>query len=193
MPKRVMSYMILNNQRHINASAKEVFAALNDTETLKRAIPGCESLEKIADDKMKAQIRLKIGPVNAAFKGIVTLSDIVAPHSWTISGEGSGAAGIAKGTAKVRIAEHKDGGVIVQYEVDVQISGKIAQVGSRLIDSVVAKKLAAQFLKFRRSITTRAHRRYYQYWRCRQQQKNVFKIITTVVAIIALLVIFYKY
>ena len=193
MPKRVMSYMILNDQRHINASAKEVFAALNDTETLKRAIPGCESLEKIADDKMKAQIRLKIGPVNAAFKGIVTLSDIVAPHSWTISGEGSGAAGIAKGAAKVRISEHKDGGVTVQYEVDVQISGKIAQVGSRLIDSV-AKKLAAQFFdNFAAQLQPAPTADTTNIGDADNSKKMLFKIITTVVAIIALLVIFYKY
>lgn len=128
----------------LNASPAAVFAALNDAEVLRRSIPGCESLDKESDTTMRARVKLKIGPVNAAFGGKVALSDMNPPHSYTISGSGEGgAAGSAKGEAKVQLQE-RGNDTLLTYEAEVQISGKIAQLGARLMDGV-AKQLAAKF------------------------------------------------
>jgi carbon monoxide dehydrogenase subunit G len=121
-----------------------VWARLNDAETLKVSIPGCESLEKLSDTELQAVAKIKIGPVSARFKGKVNLTDIDAPNSYRISGQGDGGiAGFAKGGANVRLAD-ADGGTRLSYDVDAQIGGKIAQLGGRLIDST-AKKLADEF------------------------------------------------
>lgn len=138
--------MQLSQQQFIPAPPAQVYAALNDADTLKRCIPGCDQLEKKSDSELSAKVTLKIGPVKATFDGHVTLSDLNPPHGYTISGEGSGGvAGFAKGSAEVML-EEKDGGTLLSYQVNAQISGKIAQLGSRLIDST-AKKLAAQFFE----------------------------------------------
>jgi len=127
------------------ADKATVWARLNDAETLKSSIPGCESLEKISDTEFHAVTKLKIGPVSARFKGKVTLTDIDAPNSYRIVGEGEGGvAGFAKGGANVRLAEADAGGTQLSYDVQAQVGGKIAQLGARLIDST-AKKLAAEF------------------------------------------------
>jgi uncharacterized protein len=129
-----------------------VFAALNDPEVLKACIPGCESLEKSSDTEMTAKVKLRIGPVSAAFSGKVTLSDIDPPNGYKISGEGQGGvAGFAKGGAVVKLAE-EGAATVLTYEVDAQVGGKIAQVGARLITGT-AKKLADQFFgKFAESV-----------------------------------------
>jgi len=138
--------MQLSEEQFIPAPIAKVYAALNDSEILKQCIPGCELLEKKSGTEMAAKITLKIGPVKASFNGGVTLSNLNPPHGYTISGQGSaGAAGAAKGSADVSLQE-KDGGTLLGYKVDVQISGKIAQLGSRLIDAT-AKKLAGQFFE----------------------------------------------
>lgn len=138
--------MQLSGEQFIPTPMAEVYAALNDGEILRRCIPGCESLEKKSDTELAAKITLKIGPVKASFSGEVTLSNLNPPHSYSISGKGSaGAAGVAKGSADVSLQE-KDGGTLLGYKVNVQISGKIAQLGSRLIDST-AKRLAGQFFE----------------------------------------------
>jgi carbon monoxide dehydrogenase subunit G len=118
--------------------------ALNDPEVLKLCIPGCEELDKTSDTGFAAKVRAKVGPVSARFAGAVTLSELNPPESYTISGEGKGgAAGFAKGGAKVHLAE--DGGATtLSYEVDAQVGGKLAQIGSRLI-SGTAKKMADDF------------------------------------------------
>jgi hypothetical protein len=127
------------------ASKATVWARLNDAETLKASIPGCESLEKISDTEFRAVTKLKIGPVSARFKGKVRLTDIDAPNSYRIVGEGEGGvAGFAKGGAVVRLGDAEGGGTTLGYEVEAQVGGKIAQLGARLIDST-AKKLAAEF------------------------------------------------
>lgn len=136
--------MKFGGERLLNASPAAVFAALNDAEVLRRSIPGCESLDKESDTTMRARVKLKIGPVNAAFGGKVALSDMNPPHSYTISGSGEGgAAGSAKGEAKVQLQE-RGNDTLLTYEAEVQISGKIAQLGARLMDGV-AKQLAAKF------------------------------------------------
>jgi carbon monoxide dehydrogenase subunit G len=136
--------MEIKGEYRIAAPRDKVFAALNDQEILKACIPGCESLDKLSDTEMTAKVRLRIGPVSAAFGGKVTLSDIDPPNGYKISGEGQGGvAGFAKGGAVVRLTD--DGGVtVLAYDVDAQVGGKIAQVGARLITGT-AKKLADQF------------------------------------------------
>jgi carbon monoxide dehydrogenase subunit G len=122
-----------------------VWQALNDPEVLKACIPGCESLEKRSDTEMAATVVLRIGPVKATFQGQVELSNLDPPHSYTISGEGKGGiAGFAKGGADVKLAEDGPGATILSYTVKADVGGKIAQLGSRLIDST-SRKLAGQF------------------------------------------------
>jgi carbon monoxide dehydrogenase subunit G len=136
----------------IAASREKVFAALNDQAVLKACIPGCETLDKLSDTEMTAKVRLRIGPVSAAFTGKVTLSDIDPPNGYKISGEGQGGvAGFAKGGAVVKLTE-EGSDTVLAYDVDAQVGGKIAQVGARLIAGT-AKKLADQFFgKFAESV-----------------------------------------
>lgn len=136
--------MEIKGEYRIAASREKVFAALNDTSVLQACIPGCESLEKTSDTEMKAKVRMRIGPVSASFTGKVTLSDLDPPNGYRISGEGQGgAAGFAKGGAVVTLTEVA-GDTLLNYNVDAQVGGKIAQVGARLIDGT-AKKLADEF------------------------------------------------
>jgi carbon monoxide dehydrogenase subunit G len=136
--------MEIKGEYKIAAPRDKVFAALNDPAILQACIPGCESLEKTSDTEMKAKVRLRIGPVSANFAGKVTLSDIDPPNGYRISGEGQGGvAGFAKGGAVVTLRD--DGGAtVLDYNVDAQVGGKIAQVGARLIDGT-ARKLADEF------------------------------------------------
>lgn len=136
--------MKLSGEHLIPASRQTVWQALNDADMLQACLPGCETLEKTSDTEMTAKITTKIGPVKATFTGAVTLSDLDPPNSYKLNGEGQGgAAGFASGSASVTLSE-QDGGTLLSYEVEAKVGGKLAQIGSRLIDSVV-KKLAAQF------------------------------------------------
>jgi carbon monoxide dehydrogenase subunit G len=138
--------MDMTGQHTIPAPRQTVWEALNDPDVLKQCIPGCEEIEKTGDDGFTAKVSVKVGPVKAKFGGQVTLSDIDPPNGYTISGEGKGgAAGFAKGGAKVRL-EDADGGAatILSYEVNASVGGKLAQIGARLIDST-AKKYANDF------------------------------------------------
>jgi len=136
--------MDMTGERRIPAPRSKVWEALNDPAVLKASIPGCESLEKLSDNEMKATAAVKIGPIAARFSGRVELSDIDAPNGYTISGEGQGGvAGFAKGGAKVTLAD--DGpGTLLNYDVKAQVGGKIAQLGARLIDAT-AKQMADNF------------------------------------------------
>ena len=136
--------MNLSGEHRIEAPRQTVWAALNDPDILKRAIPGCESIEKTSDTEFNATVKAKVGPVSAKFAGVVRLSDLDPPNGYTIAGEGKGgAAGFAKGGAKVRLEE--DGAAtLLRYEVEAQVGGKLAQIGSRLIDGT-ARKLAGEF------------------------------------------------
>ncbi len=138
--------MDMTGDYRIEAPREKVWQALNDPEVLKLCIPGCEELTKDSDGGFSAKVKTKVGPVSAKFSGKVTLSDLNPPESYTISGEGQGgAAGFAKGGAKVRLAE--DGAATqLSYEVNAQVGGKLAQIGSRLIDGT-ARKLAGQFFE----------------------------------------------
>ena len=134
----------MQGEERIEAPVAKVWEALNDVEVLKACIPGCERLEMTDDNRMSATVALKIGPISARFQGEVELLNLDPPNGYTIQGEGKGGiAGFAKGGADVRLRE--DGAdTILSYDVKAQIGGKLAQLGSRLIDST-SKKLAAQF------------------------------------------------
>lgn len=138
--------MDLKGEYRINASRESVWEMINDPEVLKACIPGCESLQGSPEDGFSARVTTKIGPIKATFEGAVKLSNIQAPSSYTISGEGKGGvAGFAKGGADVNLAE--DGHeTILTYAANAQVGGKLAQLGARLIDST-AKKLADEFFK----------------------------------------------
>ncbi|CTQ54779.1 hypothetical protein LP7551_03314 [Roseibium album] len=136
--------MDMNGSHRIPAGRETVWEALNNPEVLKACIPGCESLEKTSDTEMTAAVTSKIGPVKAKFKGAVTLLNINPPEGYTISGEGKGGvAGFAKGSADVKLTE-EDGETVLTYEAKAQVGGKLAQLGSRLIDST-ARKMAEEF------------------------------------------------
>ena len=138
--------MELTGTRTIAAPRDTVWAALNDAETLRACIPGCDALTGSPEDGFEAVVTQKVGPVKATFKGAVALTEVNAPESYRISGEGKGGvAGFAKGGANVALAE-VEGGTELSYAVDAKVGGKIAQLGSRLIDSFAAK-MADQFFE----------------------------------------------
>jgi carbon monoxide dehydrogenase subunit G len=136
--------MNLSDSREINADVATVWAALLDPDVLKACVPGCQEMNGSAADGFEATVVQKVGPVKATFKGAVQMRDINEPTSMTISGEGKGgAAGFAKGGADVRLEAQGDK-TILHYEVEAKVGGKLAQLGSRIIDGF-AKKMADQF------------------------------------------------
>jgi carbon monoxide dehydrogenase subunit G len=136
--------MEMTGEYKIPAPRQKVWEALNDPEILKACIPGCQELNKESDTELSATVKSKVGPVSATFKGKVTLSDIDAPNGYKISGEGTGGvAGFAKGGAEVSLVDDGDG-TLLNYTATGQVGGKLAQIGSRLIDST-AKKMANEF------------------------------------------------
>src|SRR6266446_9612050 len=141
-----MMAMEMTGEFRIPAPRQRVWEGLNDPEILKSVIPGCQALEKVSDTEFTGKVVAAVGPVKATFGGKVILSDLDPPQSYTISGEGSGGvAGFAKGSAKVDLTE--DGaGTVLHYAVQAHVGGKLAQIGSRLIDSV-ARKMAEQFFE----------------------------------------------
>ncbi len=136
--------MDMTGEQVIAAPRQAVWEALNDPEILRQAIPGCESVEKLSDSEFVAQVVAKVGPVKAKFKGKVALSDLDPPNSYTIQGEGQGgAAGFGKGGAKVNLTDVAEG-TLLRYTVNASVGGKMAQIGSRLIDAT-ARKMADEF------------------------------------------------
>jgi carbon monoxide dehydrogenase subunit G len=137
--------LVIEGEERIEAPIGKVWEALNDTGMLQACIPGCESLERSSDTELSAVVTLKIGPIKAKFNGAVELTNLNPPHSYTIQGEGKGGiAGFAKGGADVTLAEDGPDVTILRYAAKADVGGKIAQLGSRLIDST-SKKLAGQF------------------------------------------------
>jgi uncharacterized protein len=139
--------MTMTGEATLPVDRAKAWAMLNDPEVLKACIPGCQSLEKTSETSFSATVKVKIGPVGATFKGAVQLSDLDPPNGYTISGEGEGGiAGFAKGGAKVRLTEidSAPASTLLKYDVEANVGGKIAQLGSRLIDGA-AKKMADQF------------------------------------------------
>ena len=135
--------MKLTGSYKLNVKKEIVWQALNDANILKQCIPGCESFEKENDTTFNASATNQIGPMNATFSGIVTLSNIQKNQSYTLSGTGQSSVGFANGKADVKLNE-ENGITTLTYIVDVNVGGKIAQLGSRLIDGV-AKKMSHYF------------------------------------------------
>jgi uncharacterized protein len=136
--------MDMTGEFRIAAPRQRVWEGLNDTEILKQSIPGCDTIEKLSDTEFTAKVTARVGPVKASFNGKVTLSDLDPPNGYRIDGEGTGGvAGFARGGAHVTLAE--DGSeTVLRYEVNAQVGGKLAQIGSRLIDAT-ARKMAQDF------------------------------------------------
>jgi carbon monoxide dehydrogenase subunit G len=137
--------LVIEGEERIEAPIQKVWEALNDPAMLQASIPGCQSLEKKSDTELAATVVLKIGPIKATFAGEVTLKNLNPPHSYTIQGDGKGGiAGFAKGGADVTLTSDGDNATILNYAAKAEVGGKIAQLGSRLIEST-SKKLAGQF------------------------------------------------
>ena len=146
--------MKLNGTYQINLEKQKVWEALNDPEILKKAIPGCEEFKKNSETEFTATATNKIGPFNASFTGDIELKDLNPPNSYKITGSGNSPVGFVNGEAKVTL-EDFDGGTKLNYLVEANVGGKIAQVGSRLID-MTAKKMADIFFgKFSELISTK--------------------------------------
>jgi uncharacterized protein len=148
--------MDMTGERRIAAPRQVVWDALNDPDVLKASIPGCESLEKLSDNRMKATAAVRLGPIAARFNGNVELSEMDPPTSYRISGEGQGGvAGFAKGGALVKLAD--DGAdTLLSYDVNAQVGGKLAQLGARLIDASAKQMADAFFDRFSELVAERA-------------------------------------
>ena len=136
--------MEMTGEQLIHASQADTWAALNDTEVIKACVPGCESIERASETDFVVQMTARVGPVSAKFKGKMTLSNLKPPHSYSIAFEGQGGvAGFAKGSADVSLApEGHD--TRLGYKVKANVGGKLAQIGSRLVDAA-ARKIAQDF------------------------------------------------
>jgi len=131
--------MEMNGSREVPASVDATWAALNDPEVLKACIAGCESIDKVSDNEYKVAMTARVGPVSAKFSGRITLNDIVPPKSYTIKFDGQGgAAGFASGEAQVALLP-AGSGTRIDYTAKAQVGGKLAQIGSRLVDGAAAK------------------------------------------------------
>lgn len=138
--------MRMTGEERIPAARARAWEALNDPNILRQCIPGCQSLEREAGDRLRALVEVKIGPIGARFNCAITLADVDPPHGYTIIGEGQGGTiGSAKSSIRVRLAEN-GGTTLLSYEVDAQVGGRLAQLGGPLIDAT-AKQFAAKFFK----------------------------------------------
>jgi carbon monoxide dehydrogenase subunit G len=136
--------MKMLSEQPIAAPRQRVWEALNDPEILRASIPGCQSLDKEADDRFTATVAVKAGPIGARFKGAVSLTELDPPHGYTLTFRGNGGiAGSVKGSAKLRLRED-GGGTLIAYEVDAEVGGRMTQLGGPIIDAT-AKQLAGKF------------------------------------------------
>ena len=143
--REVQMALVIEGEERIAAPIQKVWEALNDPAMLQATIPGCQNLEMKSPTEMAATVVLKIGPIKATFQGEVTLKNLNPPNSYTIQGEGKGGiAGFAKGGADVTLTADGADATILKYAAKADVGGKIAQLGSRLIEST-SKKLAGQF------------------------------------------------
>jgi carbon monoxide dehydrogenase subunit G len=141
--------MEMTNSRDIPASPATVWAALNDPAILQACIPGCESLERIGDNEWRAVVAAKVGPVSARFTGTMRMLDVTPPTGYTLQFTGQGgAAGFASGDAKVTLTPAESDHTLLTYVVKSQVGGKLAQIGSRLIDGAAAKMADDFFARF---------------------------------------------
>jgi carbon monoxide dehydrogenase subunit G len=136
--------MEMSGEERIPATQGETWAALNDPGILRACVPGCESIERVADNEYQVLMVARIGPVSAKFKGKLALSELNPPHSYAIAFEGQGgAAGFGKGSAQVQLAPEGEG-TLLTYQAKANVGGKLAQIGSRLVDAA-AKKISQDF------------------------------------------------
>jgi uncharacterized protein len=139
--------MELNESYKLPVSQQRAWEALNDTEVLRASIPGCESIDADGDNAYAVSLSASVGPVKARFKGRMLLTDIDAPHTYTIVFEGQGgAAGFGKGNTHVKLEPDGDDATTLTYTATAQVGGKLAQIGSRLVDGA-ARKIAGEFFK----------------------------------------------
>ena len=149
--------MELNGERTISASVPDTWAALNDPETLKACVAGCESLERVGDDAFAAVVALKIGPVSARFKGNLKLTNVSAPTGYTINFDGQGGvAGFGRGSADVSLTPVSATSTKLVYAARATVGGKMAQIGSRLIDATAGKITDDFFKAFEAQLQARA-------------------------------------
>ena len=140
--------MELTSSRTVPASVEATWAALNDPEVLKVCIPGCESIERVSDTEFKVAMTARVGPVAAKFSGRIVLADLVAPQSYRMTFEGQGgAAGFARGEARVALSP-QGADTRIDYSASAQVGGKLAQIGSRLVDGAAAKVAEDFFARF---------------------------------------------
>jgi uncharacterized protein len=140
--------MEMNGSRTVPADVATTWQALNDPEVLKACIPGCESVARVSDHEFKVAMTARVGPVSARFSGRMLMSDVVPPTAYTLGFEGQGgAAGFAKGEARVTLADNHPG-TRIDYQAKAQIGGKLAQIGSRLVDGAAAKVADDFFARF---------------------------------------------
>jgi len=144
--------MKLTGEKLIPQARDVVWDALNDLDVLKTSIPGCHEIEQVGENEYALVLAVAVGPVEAKFKGKLFLTNIVAPESYSLKFEGSGAAvGFGKGLADVSLSD-QDGGTLLSYGVEAQVGGKIAQVGARLIDGVAGKMAEEFFTSFEKCL-----------------------------------------
>jgi carbon monoxide dehydrogenase subunit G len=150
--------MEMKGEQLVPASQQDVWNALNDPRMLKECIPGCEALERVADNEYMVLMVSRVGPVSAKFKGKLTLADVNPPRSYSLAFEGQGgAAGFAKGGAQVQLSS-QDGATRLSYEAKANVGGKLAQIGSRLIEAA-AKKVADDFFRrFNEKVAASSHK-----------------------------------
>ena len=141
--------MEMTSTRVVDAPPEKVWAALNDPAVLKDAVPGCETLERVSDNEWRAVVAARVGPVSARFNGRMLLADLDPPNGYTLKFEGQGgAAGFANGEARVSLAPADAGKTALTYTAKAQVGGKLAQIGSRLIDGAAAKMADDFFARF---------------------------------------------
>jgi len=137
--------MQMTGQQRIPASRQQVWNGLYDPDVLRRCIPGCQSVEKEGDDRMKAAAEIKIGPIGARFAAVVSISDVDPLNAYTMNIDAQGGTvGFVKSVAKVKLSDAEGGGTLLSYDMDAQISGRLAQVGGAIMDAT-AKQMAARF------------------------------------------------
>lgn len=145
--------MHLAGQTVISAAREQVWAALNDPEVLARAIDGVEKLERTAENRFEGVLNAKVGPVKARFTGGIELTEIDAPNRYVIVGEGKGGvAGFAKGSAEVVLTDAPDGGTLLSYDARSQVGGKLAQLGTRLVEGAARGYAEAFFTAFKAEV-----------------------------------------
>ncbi len=148
--------MEMSGEQRIPLQQQRVWEALNDPEILKACIPGCESIERVSDNEYKVALTAAIGPVKAKFSGKLLLSDINPPNSYSLAFEGSGgAAGFGKGGAQVSLSA-ESGGTLLTYKATASVGGKLAQIGSRLIEGVAKKMSDDFFARFNKTVAPTA-------------------------------------